>query len=77
VLPVGGIKEKVLAAHRLGLRRIILPAGCAGELREVPPEVRNDLEIILVTRMEQVLDAALDRPASAGHLRSVELSAAA
>jgi ATP-dependent Lon protease len=77
VLPVGGIKEKVLAAHRLGLRRIILPAGCAGELRDVPPEVRNDLEIILVTRMEQVLDAALDRPASVGHLRPVELSAAA
>jgi ATP-dependent Lon protease len=77
VLPVGGIKEKVLAAHRLGLRRVILPAGCAGELREVPAEVRNDLEIILVTRMEQVLDAALDRPASVGHLRPAELSAAA
>jgi len=65
VLPVGGIKEKVLAAHRLGMRRIILPAACAADLRDVPQKVRDQLEIILVRQVEEVLDAALDRPAPA------------
>jgi len=77
VLPVGGIKEKVLAAHRLGLRRVILPAACAGELREVPQDVREQLEIVLVKRMEEVLDAALERPVLRPHLQAVELQAAA
>jgi ATP-dependent Lon protease len=77
VLPVGGIKEKVLAAHRLGLRRVILPRDVAAQLRDVPAEVRDELEIILVTRMEEVLDAALDRPGTVGRLSPVELSAAA
>ena len=63
VLPVGGIKEKVLAAHRLGLKRVVLPEACAAELREVPQEVREQLEIVLVKRMDEVLDAALARPA--------------
>ena len=62
VLPVGGIKEKVLAAHRLGLKRVVLPAASAGELRDVPREVRDALEIVLVTKMDEVLDAALDQP---------------
>ena len=62
VLPVGGIKEKVLAAHRLGLKRVVLPEACAAELREVPPEVREQLEIVLVKRMDEVLEAALVRP---------------
>ena len=65
VLPVGGIKEKVLAAHRLGMKRVILPAACAADLRDVPQKVRDELEIILVRQMEEVLDAALDRPAPA------------
>jgi ATP-dependent Lon protease len=67
VLPVGGIKEKVLAAHRLGLKRVVLPAACAGELREVPQQVRDELEIVLVKKMDEVLDAALDRPRPAFH----------
>jgi len=62
VLPVGGIKEKVLAAHRLGLKRVVLPEACAAELREVPQQVRDELEIVLVKRMDEVLAAALDRP---------------
>jgi ATP-dependent Lon protease len=62
VLPVGGIKEKVLAAHRLGLKRVVLPEACAAELREVPQHVRDELEIVLVKRMDEVLQAALDRP---------------
>ena len=63
MLPVGGIKEKVLAAHRLGMRRVILPSASAGELREVPQEVRDELEIVLVNRLDEVLTAALDRQA--------------
>jgi ATP-dependent Lon protease len=65
VLPVGGIKEKVLAAHRLGLKRVVIPEACAAELREVPQRVRDELEIVLVKRMDEVLNAALDRPAAA------------
>jgi len=63
VLPVGGIKEKVLAAHRLGLKRVVIPQACAAELREIPQHVRDELEIVLVKRMDEVLNAALDRPA--------------
>ncbi len=62
VLPVGGIKEKVLAAHRLGLKRVVIPEGCAADLREIPQKVRDELEIVLVKRMDEVLAAALDRP---------------
>ncbi|OWF34794.1 lon protease homolog 2, peroxisomal-like [Mizuhopecten yessoensis] len=60
VLPVGGIKEKVLAAHRAGLRRIILPKRNEKDLLEIPNNVRNDLAIVLVTRLEDVLNAAFD-----------------
>jgi ATP-dependent Lon protease len=63
VLPVGGIKEKVLAAHRLGLKRVVIPEACAAELRDVPQHVRDELEIVLVKRMDEVLHAALDHPA--------------
>jgi ATP-dependent Lon protease len=61
VLPVGGIKEKVLAAHRLGLRRIILPERCRRDVLEVPESAKKDLEFIFVERMEQALEAALER----------------
>src|SRR5690606_16557435 len=66
VLPVGGIKAKVLAAHRAGLKRVILPIKCARDLDEVPKDVRDELEVILVEDMSQVLEAALERdPADA------------
>ncbi|HEX4385548.1 MAG TPA: endopeptidase La [Myxococcales bacterium] len=65
VLPVGGIKEKVLAAHRLGMKRIIIPRACGKDLRDVPEETRNELDIVLVDRMEEVLAAALVQPAAA------------
>ncbi len=58
VLPVGGIKEKVLAAHRAGIRRIILPKANEKDLREVPDEVRQDLECLFVESVEDVLRAA-------------------
>jgi ATP-dependent Lon protease len=60
VLPVGGIKEKVLAAHRAGIRRIILPRANQRDLKDVPVEVRDDLMFILVERIEEVLPAAFN-----------------
>ncbi|MDP3596732.1 MAG: endopeptidase La, partial [Nitrospirota bacterium] len=64
VLPVGGIKEKVLAAHRAGIRRIILPKANEKDLKEVPQEVRNELTFILAERIEEVLPAAFNQDAT-------------
>ncbi|MGQ0542090.1 MAG: endopeptidase La [Blastocatellia bacterium] len=60
VFPVGGIKEKVLAAHRAGIRRIILPAQNENDTVEIPEDVRKELEIIPATRVSDVLNAALE-----------------
>jgi ATP-dependent Lon protease len=60
VFPVGGIKEKVLSAHRAGIRRIILPARNDGDVEEIPEEVRRELEIVFVSRISEALDAALE-----------------
>jgi ATP-dependent Lon protease len=59
VLPVGGVKEKVLAAHRLNVFNIILPAKNKQDLVEIPRKARKDLNFILVERMDEVIDAAL------------------
>jgi ATP-dependent Lon protease len=61
VFPVGGIKEKVLAAHRAGIRRIILPSRNEADTADIPSEVRQELEIIFVSRISEVLDAALEK----------------
>jgi ATP-dependent Lon protease len=58
VLPVGGIKEKMLAAHRAGIKRIILPKANEKDLKDVPEEVRQELDCILVETIEEVLPAA-------------------
>ena len=62
VLPVGGIKEKVLAAHRAGIKRVILPERNAADLEEVPQEVRDDLEFVPVKKVDEVLANALEEP---------------
>ena len=64
VFPVGGIKEKVLAAHRAGIRRIVLPARNEADTEEIPEEVRKQLEIIPATRIHEVLEATLEREVS-------------
>ena len=63
VLPVGGIKEKVLAAHRAGIKRIILPKANEKDLKDVPQEVRDELTFILVERIEEVLPEAFNQDA--------------
>ena len=63
VLPVGGIKEKVLAAHRAGIRAVILPEKNRKDLPDVPDEIKNDMEFHFCSRMDQVLDIALGREA--------------
>ena len=63
VMPVGGIKEKVLAAHRAGLKTIILPKRNEADLEELPQEVRDELEFHLVDMMPDVLKLALAEPA--------------
>jgi ATP-dependent Lon protease len=74
VLPVGGIKEKVLAAHRAGIRRIILPKPNEKDLKDVPQEVRDDLTVIPVERIEEVLHSAFDHElAPAGAQSSTSL----
>jgi ATP-dependent Lon protease len=61
VLPVGGIKEKVLAARRAGITTLILPAGNARDLDDVPPGLLEELEILFAETMDEVLDAAFLR----------------
>jgi ATP-dependent Lon protease len=60
VLPVGGIKEKVLAAHRAGIKRVVLPDRNRKDLVEVPEEVKRDLEFIFAKHVSTVLEAVLE-----------------
>jgi ATP-dependent Lon protease len=60
VLPIGGVREKVLAAQRAGLKRVLLPRENEVDLDDLPAETRRDLEFILVDSIEQVLDVAFD-----------------
>jgi ATP-dependent Lon protease len=62
VLPIGGVKQKVLAAHRAGLREVILPARNGGDIDDVPSAVRDDMTFHLVDDVKQVLDIALEAP---------------
>jgi ATP-dependent Lon protease len=83
VLPVGGIADKLLAAHRAGIRRVILPERNAKDLVELPADVRDELDVVLVKRVDETLAAALEeaplplvtplplpRPASSPELRA-------
>jgi ATP-dependent Lon protease len=65
VLQIGGVREKVLAAQRAGLKKVILPLENEADLAELPPETRNELEFVLADTVEQVLDAALNGDARA------------
>jgi ATP-dependent Lon protease len=60
VLPIGGLKEKVLAAHRAQLRRVVLPRRNEIDLDDVPEEIRNQMEFILADTVSDVLEASLE-----------------
>ena len=62
VLPIGGLKEKTMAAFRSGIKTVIIPAENAKDLEEIDQTVRKALQFVLVERADQVLEAALNRP---------------
>jgi len=68
VLPIGGVKEKLLAAHRLGLHTVLLPKDNEKDLAEIPPEIQARMTIHFVESMDEVLQFALENPLPApGH----------
>ncbi len=64
VLPIGGVKEKVLAAHRAGIKTIILPEENKKDLNEIPANVRRKMRFILVSHMDEVLAETLKAESS-------------
>jgi ATP-dependent Lon protease len=68
VLPIGGVKQKVLAAHRMGLTEVILPKRNEKDLDDVPESVRKAMTFHLASRVEEVLEFALEKPAESGIL---------
>ncbi|HEY8642414.1 MAG TPA: endopeptidase La [Candidatus Dormibacteraeota bacterium] len=68
VLPIGGLKEKVLAAHRAGLRRVLMPARNEADLDDIPAELREEMDLVLVESIDEVLREALPGLAPGGQL---------
>ena len=64
VLPVGGIKEKLLAAHRAGIKEILMPFRNAADLDDVPKDILAELKINLIKHISEVLPIALEPPAA-------------
>ncbi len=73
VLPIGGVKEKLLAAHRMGLRTVILPRDNEKDLAEVPPEIQAQMSVKFVDTMDEVLGLALERPLETNALEVPEV----
>jgi ATP-dependent Lon protease len=71
VLPIGGVKEKVLAAHRLGIRTVILPKDNEKDLADIPTDIQSTLVIQFVETMDEVLGLALERPLQPSALPAV------
>ena len=65
VLPVGGIREKVLAAHRAGIKKVLLPAENEADIEEIPANVRKKLEFVLIHNVSEALEHALVKPEAA------------
>ncbi|MGC1105802.1 MAG: endopeptidase La [Candidatus Acidiferrales bacterium] len=76
VLPIGGVKEKLLAAHRLGLRTVILPRDNEKDLAEVPPEIQAQMSVKFVDTMDEVLLLALERPLEVSAIPAPEVAPA-
>jgi ATP-dependent Lon protease len=67
VLPIGGVKEKVLAARRAGIKTVVLPRLNQRDLIDVPEDLRRDLKFVYAARVEDVLEAALNAPSDTAH----------
>jgi ATP-dependent Lon protease len=76
VFPVGGVKEKVLAAHRAGIRRIILPAQNEPDIEEIPEDLRKELEVVPVKHISEVIGAALETAVSGDGVRAAMVPSA-
>jgi ATP-dependent Lon protease len=61
-MPVGGIKEKLLAAHRAGIKQVLIPEKNRRDLDDVPQDVKDELKITLVSAMEEILPLVLQPP---------------
>jgi ATP-dependent Lon protease len=59
VLPIGGVKEKVLGAHRAGIRRVLLPRRNEADLDDIPADLRKQMDLVLIDSIDQVLKEAL------------------
>jgi len=75
VLPVGGIKEKVLGAHRAGIRKVILPKHNEKDLEDVPAAIRTEMRFAFVDTVEQVFEHALEPPVAEPRRATVEAAA--
>jgi ATP-dependent Lon protease len=77
VLAIGGLREKVLAAQRAGLKRIVLPRENEQDLEDIPAEIKRELDFVLADSIEDVLAVAFDRDAGAAQVRASSSAAAA
>jgi ATP-dependent Lon protease len=68
VLPVGGIKEKTVAAHRAGIRTVLLPARNRKDLEDIPESVRKDVSFVWLERVEEATAQAFSRPSNTAPL---------
>ncbi len=66
VMPIGGMKEKVLAAHRAGLKTVLLPDENQKDLKDIPESVQNEMKLIFVETMDEVLELALEKSPTSG-----------
>ena len=74
VFPVGGVKEKVLAAHRAGIKRILMPKQNESVIEEIPEDVRKELEFILAANINEVLEATLEKEPSENPSKNYNIS---
>jgi len=72
ILPIGGVREKVLAAHRAGLKTVLIPSKNMKDLSEVPPGVRRDMKLLPVNHMDEVLSLAIDANVKKVSIRKVK-----
>ncbi len=77
VLPIGGLKEKVLAAHRAGIKRVIAPERNRFDLDDLPEDVKHEMDFVFVSQMSQVVDAALEEPPQARRITTLDGGASA